>query len=38
MPRWLRLVAFLSLLLLPALPARAEQSLIPIVMQLPGMR
>jgi hypothetical protein len=38
MPRWLRLVAFFSLLLLPALPARSEQPLIPIVMQLPGMR
>jgi len=37
MPRWLRTLALLALLL-PILPVSAAEKRIPIVMQLPGMR
>lgn len=37
MPRWSRLLAIFCLLL-PLLPVQADEKLVPIVMQLPGMR
>ena len=36
MPRWF--LALVFALLVPAAPTRAAEKLIPIVMQLPGMR
>lgn len=38
MPRWSRLLAIFALLLLPVLPVGAAEKLVPIVVQLPGMR
>jgi hypothetical protein len=38
MPHWSRLVAVFALLLWPIFPVGAAEKLVPIVMQLPGMR